>query len=80
VLARFGATVTFGAGPCLSQAYGPANNKAFSSPDEINASPAWASNRHLSIQFADDWAKRARERVAQSFVSTARASSPSSGM
>jgi branched-chain amino acid transport system substrate-binding protein len=41
--------------------------------DEINASPAWATNRRLSIQFADDSGKGARaSAVAQSFVNSPR--------
>jgi branched-chain amino acid transport system substrate-binding protein len=67
-------TVTFGAAGPFSQAYGLANKQGIQlAVDEINASPAWASNRHLSIQFADDSGKGARaSQVAMSFVNSPR--------
>lgn len=67
-------TVTFGAAGPFSQAYGLANKQGIQlAVDEINASPAWASNRHLSIQFADDSGNGARaSAVAQSFVNAPR--------
>jgi len=67
-------TVTFGAAGPFSQAYGVANKQGIQlAVDEINASPAWATNRHLSIQFADDSGKGARaSTVAQAFVDSPR--------
>jgi branched-chain amino acid transport system substrate-binding protein len=65
-------TVTFGAAGPFSQAYGLANKQGIQlAVDEINASPAWASNRHLSIQFADDSGNGTRaSSVAQEFVNS----------
>jgi branched-chain amino acid transport system substrate-binding protein len=67
-------TVTFGAAGPFGQAYGLANKQGIQlAMDEINASPAWASNRRLSIQFADDSGNGARaSAVAQSFVNSPR--------
>ncbi len=67
-------TVTFGAAGPFGQAYGLANKQGIQlAVDEINASPAWANNRRLSIQFADDSGKGARaSAVAQSFVNSPR--------
>jgi branched-chain amino acid transport system substrate-binding protein len=69
-----GRAVTFGAAGPFSQAYGLANKQGIQlAVDEINASPAWGSNRHLSIQFADDSGNGARaSSVAQDFVNSPR--------
>ncbi len=69
-----GRIVTFGAAGPFSQAYGLANKQGIQlAVEEINASPAWANNRRLSIQFADDSGGGARaSRIAQEFVSSPR--------
>jgi branched-chain amino acid transport system substrate-binding protein len=67
-------TVTFGAAGPFSQAYGLANRQGIQlAVDEINASPAWGSNRRLSISFADDSGNGVRaSTVAQEFVNSPR--------
>ena len=67
-------TVTFGAAGPFNQAYGLANKQGIQlAVDEINASPGWASSRHLSIQFADDSGNGTRaSSVAQEFVNSPR--------
>lgn len=69
-----GRTVTFGAAGPFSQAYGLANKQGIQlAVEEINASPAWASNRRLSIQFADDSGNGVHaSQVAQEFVDSPR--------
>jgi branched-chain amino acid transport system substrate-binding protein len=69
-----GRSVSFGAAGPFSQAYGLANKQGIElAVDEINASPAWGNNRHLSIQFADDSGNGARaSAVAQEFVNSPR--------
>ena len=66
--------VTLGAAGPFSQAYGLANKQGIQlAVEEINASPAWGSNRRLSIQFADDSGSGARaSAVAQEFVNSPR--------
>lgn len=67
-------TVTFGAAGPFSQAYGLANKQGIQlALDEVNASPAWGSNRRLSIEFADDSGNGARaSSIAQGFVNSPR--------
>ncbi|MFI5230068.1 MAG: ABC transporter substrate-binding protein [Gemmatimonadales bacterium] len=66
-------TVTFGAAGPWGQSYADANRKGIElAAEEINASPAWSSGRHLDIVFANDSSDGMRASlVAQRFVDSA---------
>ena len=63
-------TVVFGAAGPWDQEYGKANKQGIElAVDEINASPAWSSDRHLEIVFANDSGNGVRaSEVAQQLV------------
>src|SRR4029079_18232582 len=63
-------TVTFGAAGPWTQGYGKANRTGIElALEEIHASPAWSSHRHLEIVFADDSGDGAHaSTVAKRFV------------
>ncbi|MEP6491388.1 MAG: ABC transporter substrate-binding protein [bacterium] len=67
-------TVAFGAAGPWSQPYGDANKKGIElAVDEINASPAWQTQRHLEIKFEDDSGSGVvATEIAQRFVDSLR--------